>query len=94
MWNHFTPAVVDCGINVEFASFVLALVGIFNVVGVIFGMLDVATVPPAIMLCNRIFGRNGTVVFGWINALHQLGASGMTFAGAHIRTQLGSYDLL
>ena len=141
MWSHFTPAVVDCGINVEFASFVLALVGIFNVAGtmaagwladrissrvilmvvffgrsltllwlplifwgafetqlvvfgVIFGMLDVATVPPVIVLCNRVFGRNGAVVFGWINAFHQLGAGGMAFAGAHIRTQLGSYDLL
>lgn len=57
-------------------------------------MPDVATVPPVIVLCNRVFGRNGAVVFGWINAFHQLGAGGMAFAGAHIRTQLGSYDLL
>ena len=141
MWSHFTPAAVDCGITVEAASFVLALIGIFNVAGtmaagwladrmssrvilmvvffgrsltllwlplifwgafepqlvvfgVIFGMLDVATVPPVIVLSNRVFGRNGAIVFGWINAFHQLGAGGMAFVGAHIRTQLGSYDLL
>ncbi|MDB3891790.1 MFS transporter [Alphaproteobacteria bacterium] len=141
MWSHFTPAAVDCGINVEFASLVLALVGIFNVAGtmaagwladrissrvilmvvffgrsltllwlpliffgafetqlvtfgILFGMLDVATVPPVIVLCNRVFGRNGAIVFGWINAFHQLGAGGMAFVGAHIRTEYGSYDLL
>ena len=33
MWSHFTPAAVDCGITVEAASFVLALIGIFNVAG-------------------------------------------------------------
>ena len=141
MWSHFTPAVVDCGITVEVASFVLALVGIFNVAGtmaagwladrmssriilmavffgraltllwlplifwgafegqlvvfgIIFGMLDVATVPPVIVLCNRVFGRNGAIVFGWVNAFHQLGAGGMALIGAHIRVQAGSYDPL
>jgi len=54
----------------------------------------VATVPPVIVLCNRVFGRNGAIVFGWINAFHQLGAGGMAFVGAHIRTEYGSYDLL
>lgn len=64
------------------------------VFGVVFGILDVATVPPVIVLCNRVFNKDGAAVFGWINAFHQIGAGAMAFTGAVIRTNVGSYDLL
>ena len=141
MWSHFTPAAVDCGINVTLASSILFLIGVFNIVGtigagwladrmssrlilafvffgragtllwlplilvsgfdpkliifgVIFGVLDVATVPPVIVLCNRVFDKDGPAIFGWINAFHQIGAGAMAFTGAVIRTNMGSYDML
>lgn len=141
MWSHFTPAAVDCGIDVTVASSILFLIGVFNIVGTIgagwlsdrmssrlilafifvgragtllwlplifvsgfdprliifgvfFGVLDVATVPPIIVLCNRIFGRDGPAIFGWINAFHQIGAGAMAFTGAIIRTNTGSYNIL
>lgn len=62
--------------------------------GILFGILDVATVPPVIVLCNRVFGREGPTVFGWINGFHQIGAGTMAFTGGMIRTTYGSYDLL
>ncbi|WP_161958756.1 MFS transporter [Ferruginivarius sediminum] len=60
--------------------------------GILFGILDVATVPPVIALCNRAFGDNGPAVFGWVNAVHQVGAGAMAFSGGLIRTNFGSYD--
>jgi predicted MFS family arabinose efflux permease len=62
--------------------------------GAIFGLLDVATVPPVIVICGRVYGDRGPEIFGWINAFHQLGAGGMAFIGAMIRASSGSYDLL
>lgn len=62
--------------------------------GAIFGLLDVATVPPVIVICSRVYGDRGPEIFGWINAFHQLGAGGMAFIGAMIRASSGSYDLL
>ena len=62
--------------------------------GAIFGLLDVATVPPVIVICTRVYGDRGPEIFGWINAFHQLGAGGMAFIGAVIRSSSGSYDLL
>lgn len=141
MWSHFTPAAVDCGIDVTFASSILFLIGVFNIVGtigagwlsdrmnsrlvlafvffgragtllwlpliliagfdpklivfgVLFGVLDVATVPPVIVLCNRVFGKDGSAIFGWINAFHQVGAGAMAFTGSIIRTNTGSYNML
>jgi predicted MFS family arabinose efflux permease len=58
--------------------------------GAIFGLLDVATVPPVIVICTRVYGDRGPEIFGWINAFHQLGAGGMAFIGAVIRSSSGS----
>ena len=48
---------------------------------VIFYGLDwVATVPPTVMLCREWFGaEDGSIVFGWVFASHQIGASAMAF---------------
>jgi predicted MFS family arabinose efflux permease len=56
--------------------------------------LDVATVPPVITLCNRVFGREGPAIFGWINAFHQIGAGAMAASGGAIRESFGSYTLM
>ena len=55
---------------------------------VIFYGLDwVATVPPTVMLCREWFGAEaGSIVFGWVFASHQIGASAMALgAGADPR---------
>ncbi|MBA8823986.1 putative MFS family arabinose efflux permease [Saccharopolyspora lacisalsi] len=58
---------------------------------VAFGVLDVATVPPMIELCRRFYGDNGAIVFGWVNATHQVGAGLMALAASIMRESLGSY---
>ncbi|MCA0294268.1 MAG: MFS transporter [Actinobacteria bacterium] len=58
---------------------------------VVYGLDWVATVPPTVTLCRRIFGADGTVVFGWVFASHQLGAAGAALAAGAVRESLGSY---
>ncbi|MFC9088478.1 MFS transporter [Nocardiopsis dassonvillei] len=58
---------------------------------VVFGLLDVATVPPTILLCRRLFGADGAIVFGWVNAVHQVGAGAMAVFGGFARDVGGSY---
>lgn len=59
---------------------------------VLFGLLDVATVPPTIALCREVFGPGGAIVFGWVSAAHQVGAGLIAYFGAVTRDLLGSYD--
>jgi predicted MFS family arabinose efflux permease len=64
---------------------------------IVFGLLDVATVPPTIGLSaiRARFGRDDSaIVFGWTLAGHQVGAGMMAFSGGVIRDALGSYVLL
>lgn len=58
---------------------------------VVFGLLDVATVPPTILLCRRVFGVDGAIVFGWVNAIHQVGAGAMAVFGGFTRDATGGY---
>lgn len=58
----------------------------------VYGLVDVATVPPVVALARRCFGEDGPVVFGWANAAHQLGAGASAFLGATARDLSGSYD--
>jgi sugar phosphate permease len=60
----------------------------------VYGLVDVATVPPVIALCRHSFGDEGPIVFGWVNAAHQLGAGASAFLGATARDLFGSYDLV
>ncbi|MFJ1649458.1 MFS transporter [Streptomyces sp. NPDC088258] len=141
MWTHFTPAAHDHGMAVTTASTLLALIGIFNVVGtitsgwltdrmdarrllavyftlrglllvllplmmaatvgpammvfvVVFGLLDLATVPPVIALCRTFYGEDSAIVFGWVNASHQIGAALAALLGGVARDAFGSYDLV
>ncbi|WP_434587548.1 MFS transporter [Streptomyces sp. A5-4] len=141
MWTHFTPAAHDHGMPVTVASSLLAMIGVFNVLGavasgrltdrydprrllaayfalrgltlltlpllmtatagppmvtfvVLFGLLDVATVPPTLALCRELYGGDSAIVFGWVGAAHQLGAGIAAFAGGAARDAFGSYDPL
>lgn len=59
---------------------------------VVYGLVDVATVPPVIALANDRFGAEGPVVFGWVTTFHQLGAGVAAFGAATARDLLGGYD--
>ncbi|MFI1252067.1 MFS transporter [Streptomyces anulatus] len=60
----------------------------------VYGLVDVATVPPVIELARRVYGEDGPVVFGWTNAAHQLGAGASAYLGATARDVLGTYDVV
>jgi sugar phosphate permease len=61
---------------------------------VFYGLDWVATVPPTVRLTGEAFGRENTgVVYGWIGASHQLGASLAAFGAGAIRTVAGDYRL-
>ena len=66
-----------------------------TMVFVIFYGLDwVATVPPTVMLCRDRFGPQvGSIVFGWVFASHQVGASLAAVGAGVIRDRTGGYDL-
>lgn len=59
-----------------------------------YGLDWVATVPPTVRLTSEAFGRENTgVIYGWIGASHQLGASLAAFGAGTIRVTLGDYRL-
>ena len=61
---------------------------------VFYGLDWIATVPPTVRLTTEAFGRDNTgVIYGWIGASHQLGASMAAFGAGAIRTTLGDYQL-
>ena len=58
---------------------------------VIYGLDWVATVPPTAMLCREVFGEQGTIVFGWVFASHQIGAALASVGAGIIRDVTGTY---
>ncbi|WP_326689665.1 MFS transporter [Streptomyces sp. NBC_01795] len=60
---------------------------------VFYGLDWVATVPPTMALCREHFGEDGAIVFGWVLASHQAGASAIAFAAGLVRDFTGTYDL-
>jgi sugar phosphate permease len=61
---------------------------------VFYGLDWIATVPPTVRLTGEAFGRENTgVIYGWIGASHQLGASLAAFGAGVIRTLLGDYQV-
>lgn len=77
------PAVLSARITPSLIAFV-----------VVYGLVDVATVPPVIALGRRAYGDDGPIVFGWVNAAHQLGAGASSFLGAAARDVFGTYDVV
>ena len=60
---------------------------------VFYGLDWIATVPPTVRLTTEAFGRENTgVVYGWISASHQIGASLAALGAGAIRTSLGDYQ--
>lgn len=138
--THFVPAAHDHGMAEPTAAGLLALVGIFDIVGtivsgaltdkinprillvgyyffrgvgllvlpwllsdrvhpsmlifiVIYGLDWVATVPPTAALCREAFGPDGTIVFGWVFASHQIGAAIAASVAGIIRDSTGEYTI-
>nr|WP_306901566.1 MFS transporter [Arthrobacter sp. B1I2] len=58
---------------------------------VIYGLDWVATVPPTAAICRETFGADGSVVFGWVFAAHQLGAAAAAIAAGALRDATGHY---
>jgi MFS family permease len=83
------------GLSLLFLDDVLAARGAGLGGFVVFYGLDwVATVPPTVALCNKVFGvARGGVVYGWVFASHQIGAAVAASAAGAIRTSTGSYEL-
>lgn len=64
----------------------------FTIIIVVNGLDWVATVPPMVRLCAQHFGaERGSLMYGWINAIHQIGSGAAAFAGGALRDHLGSY---
>jgi predicted MFS family arabinose efflux permease len=64
------------------------------VFAVFYGLDWIATVPPTVRMTGEAFGRENTgVIYGWISASHQLGASTAAFGAGAIRTMLGDYQV-
>ncbi|GGL00259.1 MFS transporter [Sphaerisporangium melleum] len=59
---------------------------------IFYGLDWVATVPPTVALCRKLFGKDGGVVFGWVFASHQIGAAVAAVAAGLTRDHLGHYD--
>ncbi|MER7505274.1 MFS transporter [Nonomuraea pusilla] len=138
--THFIPAAHDHGMAEPVAAGLLAVIGIFDIVGtvasgwlsdridpkvllgvyyalrglslmvlpglfaattepsmlifiVFYGLDWVATVPPTVALCRRVYGPDGAVVFGWVFGSHQVGAALAAFGAGLARDQLGAYDV-
>ncbi len=81
------------GISLLFLPFTLANgAGGLGLFAVFYGLDWIATVPPTVRLTGEAFGRENTgVVYGWIGASHQLGASLAAFGAGAIRTVAGDY---
>ena len=139
--THFIPAAHDHGMGEVVAASLLAMVGVFDVVGTLFsgyltdridprkllfyyyglrglslillpsilfstvhpstlvfvifyGLDWVATVPPTIALCRSVLGPDkGVVIYGWVFAGHQIGASFAAIGAAVLRVKFGDYAL-
>ncbi|MTE19742.1 MFS transporter [Streptomyces sp. TRM43335] len=61
---------------------------------VLFGLLDLATVPPVIALARSFHGEDGAIVFGWVNTAHQVGAALAAALGGVARDVFGTYDVV
>ena len=81
------------GLSLLFLPFALSSQHIWlSGFAVFYGLDWIATVPPTVRLTADTFGKeNVGVVYGWIGASHQLGASLAAVMAGVIRTSLGDY---
>jgi sugar phosphate permease len=63
-----------------------------SVFAVFYGLDWIATVPPTVRLIGTTFGREKSgIVYGWVFAAHQVGASSAAYFAGLMRSDLGSY---
>jgi predicted MFS family arabinose efflux permease len=81
------------GVSLFFLPHLLATGGAnLNWFAMFYGLDWIATVPPTVRLTSDTFGKENTgVIYGWIGACHQLGASAAALAAGTARTVLGDY---
>ena len=82
------------GLSLMFLPHTLASGGnTLNWFAVFYGLDWIATVPPTVRLTTKAFGRENTgVIYGWIGASHQLGASLSALLTGALRTSIGDYS--
>lgn len=60
---------------------------------VFYGLDWIATVPPTVRLTSNVFGaQRAGIMFGWVVAFHQIGASLATVTAGRVRSVSGAYD--
>ncbi len=81
------------GLSLMFLPYTLLAGGSgLNWFAVFYGLDWIATVPPTVRLTGSAFGRENTgVIYGWIGASHQLGASLSALVAGALRTSMGDY---
>ena len=82
------------GLSLLFLPFALSTRHVWLAGFAVFYGLDwIATVPPTVRLAANTFGKeNVGVIYGWIGAAHQLGASAAALTAGAMRTHLGDYQ--
>lgn len=59
---------------------------------VFYGLDWAATVPPTVRLTTDVFGgQQGPIIFGWLMAIHQVGAALAALGGGVLHTLIGNY---
>ncbi|GEP10146.1 MFS transporter [Methylobacterium gnaphalii] len=72
-------------------SFDVSFYGL-SLFAVFYGLDWIATVPPTVDLAGRAFGEeNAALMFGWIAAMHQIGAAAAASLAGVVRTNTGDY---
>jgi predicted MFS family arabinose efflux permease len=80
------------GLSLLFLPYTLQHADRLGWFAVFYGLDWIATVPPTVRLATEAFGQENTgVIYGWIGASHQLGASAAAFGAGALRTALGDY---
>ena len=83
------------GLSLMLLPLVLSAANASMIVFIVFYGLDwIATVPPTVALATQRFGREqGTIIYGWVFASHQVGAAVAATGAGVIRTVTGDYFL-
>lgn len=63
----------------------------FGLFIIFYGLDWIATVPPTVKIAADVFGSQGGIVYGWIFAIHQLGAASAAFGGGALHSWMGDY---
>lgn len=82
------------GLSLLFLPYALGSQSFLILIGfaVFYGLDWIATVPPTVRLASDYFGKQrGPIIYGWIFASHQLGASVAAFLGGYFYDVFNSY---